>query len=178
MVDFNLNGFNVEKIINNGLRAPVALSFLPDNRMLLLEKGCEIFIVDPNSGEKEPYLDISNIVNSDSERGLLEIAIPPDFDPDREGKNLIYLYYTRAGKTNRAVIASFEHKEGSGGLSSRAARSSENILWTDTDGYISCCHYGGGLDFGPDGKIWLTTSDKFSTTNKGEGRARRRCQPA
>ena len=59
--------------------------------------------------------------------------------------------------------------EGAGGLASTADAGSEVILWTDTDGYSSCCHYGGGLDFGPDGKIWLTTSDKFNTTNSGEG---------
>ena len=43
------------------------------------------------------------------------------------------------------------------------------MIWQDTDGYIACCHYGGGLDFGIDGKLWLTTSDKFQSTTPGEG---------
>ena len=170
MVDFNLDGFANEGVITSGLTAPIALTFLPDNRMLLLEKGGQIFIADPNSGQKSLYLDISNIVNSGQERGLLEIAIPPDFDPDAaSGNNEIYLFYTRSGNTNRAVIASYKHMENSGGLSSAARRNSETILWTDTDEYVSCCHYGGGLDFGPDGKLWLTSSDKFNTSNGGEG---------
>ncbi|EDX84733.1 PKD domain protein [Synechococcus sp. PCC 7335] len=170
MVDFNLDGFVNEQVITGGLAAPIALGFLPDNRMLLLEKGGQIFIADPNSGQKSLYLDISNIVNSGNERGLLEIAIPPDFDPDpASGNNEIYLFYTRSGNTNRAVIASFEHNELSGELSSQADANSETILWTDVDGYVSCCHYGGGLDFGPDGKLWLTSSDKFNTSNGGEG---------
>ena len=169
MVDFNLDGFVNEEVITSGLAAPIALTFLPDNRMLLLEKDGKIFIADPNSGQKSLYLDISNIVNSGNERGLLEIAIPPDFDPEAIGKNEIYLFYTRSGNTNRAVIASFEHDELSGGLSSRANANSETILWTDVDEYVSCCHYGGGLDFGPDGKLWLTSSDKFNTSNDGEG---------
>ena len=38
------------------------------------------------------------------------------------------------------------------------------MIWEDTDGYLACCHYGGGLDFGIDGKLWLTTSDKFQST--------------
>ena len=170
MVDFNLNGFVNESVITSGLTAPIALTFLPDNRMLLIEKSGQVLIADPNSGQKSLYLDISNIVNSGQERGLLEIAIPPDFDADAaSGRNLLYLFYTRSGNTNRAVIASFEHGELSGGLSSKANANSETILWTDTDGYVSCCHYGGGLDFGPDGKIWLTSSDKFNTSNGGEG---------
>ena len=98
MVDFNLDGFANEGVITSGLTAPIALTFLPDNRMLLLEKGGQIFIADPNSGQKSLYLDISNIVNSGQERGLLEIAIPPDFDPDAaSGNNEIYLFYTRSG---------------------------------------------------------------------------------
>lgn len=173
MANFNLDGFTNESVIDSGLIQPIALGFLPDNRMLVLEKNGVISIADPNSGDKSPYLDISNIVNSDQERGLLEIAIPPDFDPSKAGKNQIYLYYTRipVNETEEAyaVIGSFTHRERSGGLSSRADRGSENILWTDTDGYVSCCHYGGGLDFGPDGKLWLTSSDKFNTSNAGEG---------
>ncbi len=170
MANFNLDGFVNEGIITSGLAAPIALGFLPDNRMLLLEKSGQIFIADPNSGAKSLYLDISNVVNSGQERGLLEIAIPPDFDPlSTDGKNLIYLFYTRSADTNRAVIGSFAHEERSGGLSSEASANSEKILWTDTDGYVSCCHYGGGLDFGPDGKVWLTSSDKFNTSNGGEG---------
>ncbi len=173
MANFDLDGFVNQEVITSGLVAPIALGFLPDNRMLLLEKRGQILIVDPNSGHRSLYLDISNTVNSDQERGLLEIAIPPDFDPlSTRGKNLIYLFYTRSGTTNNpnhAVIASYEHEELSGGLSSKANATSGKILWTDTDGYVSCCHYGGGLDIGPDGKLWLTSSDKFNTSNNGEG---------
>ncbi len=169
MPEFNLDGFANEGVITNGLGAPIALGFLPDNRMLVLEKGGKIFIADPNSGQKSLYLDISGRINSAQERGLLDIAIPEDFDPNVPGKNQIYLFYTRAAGTNRAVIASFDHNEASGGLSSTASANSETILWTDTDPIDTCCHYGGGLDFGPDGKIWLTSSDKFNTSNVGEG---------
>ncbi len=169
MANFNLDGFVNEDVITSGLTAPIALGFLPDNRMLLLEKSGQVLIADPNSGAKALYLDISNIVNSGQERGLLELAIPSDFDPSSNGQNLIYLFYTRSANTNRAVISSFVHEEGSGGLSSTANANSEQILWTDTDGYVSCCHYGGGLDIGPDGKLWLTSSDKFNTSNGGEG---------
>jgi hypothetical protein len=167
--NFDLSDFSNESIISGTLTAPIALGFLPDNRMLVLEKGGQILIADPNNGNNQVYLDISGIVNSGQERGLLEIAIPPDFNPSAaSGKNVIYLFYTRGSSTNRAVIGKFTHNENSGGLTSRADANSEQILWTDTDGFVSCCHYGGGLDFGPDGNIWLTSSDKFNTSNARE----------
>ncbi|MEO1205509.1 MAG: Ig-like domain-containing protein [Pseudomonadota bacterium] len=169
MLDFSLVGFSNETVIGSGLAAPIALGFLPDGRMLVLEKGGEVSIADPETGNKSLYLDISGIVNSQNERGLLEIAIPPDFDPTgATGDNHIYLFYTRSAGTDRGVIGRFEHVEGAGGLSSTADINSEEILWTDTDDLSSCCHHGGGLDFGPDGKLWLTTSDKFNTSNTGE----------
>ncbi len=170
MANFDLTGFVNQTVISGGLTAPIALAFLPDGRMLVVEKGGQIFIADPETGTKENYLNIAGIINSGNERGLLEIAISPDFDPTgQNGDNHIYLFYTRSAGTNAGVIGRFEHQENAGGLTSRAVASSEEILWTDTDGLSGCCHYGGGLDFGPDGKLWLTTSDKFNTTNPGEG---------
>ena len=169
---FPLEGFVNESVISEGLTAPIALEFLPDGRMLVLEKSGEILIADTNGGNAQTYLDISNIVNSGQERGLLDVAVPANFNPNSgSGTNFIYLFYTRSSNTNRAVIGRFEHIENGGGLASNADGNSETILWTDTDGFVGCCHYGGGLDFGPDGKLWLTSADKFNTTNGGEGPA-------
>ena len=160
---FSLDGFVDEGVVTSGLGQPVSLEFLPDNRILLLEKTGTIYIVDPESGEKSLYLEIQNI-NSGSERGLLDIAIDPDF----ANNGYIYLFYTPASPA-AAQIVRYHHEENSGGLTSTASLSSATVLWQDTDGYISCCHYGGGLDFGPDGKLWLTSSDKFTSSAPGEG---------
>lgn len=144
---------------------PISMTFLPDNRMLLLSKDGEIRIVDPETGSNSIYMTINNI-DAGQERGLLDITLDPDF----ENNGYFYLYYTPNNPEN-ARIARFEHQENSGGLTSAGALSSEFTVWEDTDGYPACCHYGGGLDFGPDGKLWLTTSDKFLSTTPGEGAA-------
>ena len=160
---FSLTGFADQSVVSSGLNQPITVEFLPDNRMLVLEKDGTIWIADPESGNKQVYMQLTNI-NSGQERGLLDITLDPDFSSN----GYFYLFYTPSNPS-KASIARFEHQDNAGSLTSRGDLSSETQIWQDTDGYLSCCHYGGGLDFGPDGKIWLTSSDKFATSNPGEG---------
>ncbi len=148
----------VSEDVATGLSQPVSMAFLPDGRILIVEKTGGIRIGDPSTVPMTtaPYLTLANI-NSGAERGLLDIALDPDFATNGH----LYVYYT-PGSPERARISRFTHIEHQGGTTSRADLSSEvGPLWEDTAGYTSCCHFGGGLDFGPDGKLWLTTGDKF-----------------
>jgi hypothetical protein len=163
---YSLDGFTDQSVLG-GLTVPISMAFMPDGRMLVLEKDGTIFIADPNSGAQSVYMQLNN-VNFGQERGLLDIALAPDFDPQVPGADYFYLYYTPLSPTH-ARIARFTHQENSGGLTSRGDLASEFQVWQDTDGYVTCCHYGGGLDFGPDGKLWLTTADKFTAPAIGEG---------
>ncbi len=165
--ELSLTGFEEDTIISSGLGQPISLTFLPDNRMLVVQKSGEIMIADPNTGDMELYMDVNNALGGledGQERGVLDIALDPDFEQNGH----FYLYYTASSPAN-AVIARFTHEENSGGLTSSGDIDSRTVLWTDTDEWGACCHYGGGLDFGPDDKLWLTTSDKFTASNFGEG---------
>lgn len=161
-----LSSFADEVVISGGLSQPISMAFLPDGRQLILQKGGMIWITDPDSGALSPYMQLTNL-NSGGERGLLDITLAPDFDPTAPGDDYFYLYYTPASP-QFARIARFAHLENEGGLASRGDLNSQVLIWQDTDGYLTCCHYGGGLDFGPDGKLWLTASDKFTAVNPGE----------
>ncbi|GIG55125.1 PQQ-dependent sugar dehydrogenase [Demequina activiva] len=153
----SLEGFSDEAVLTTGLNQPISLDFLPDGRMLVLEKGGQIKIGNPATVPMvtEVYLTLQDITIN-AERGLIDIAISPDFASTGE----FFLYYTPTS-TQRARIARFDHVENTGGTTSRGDLSSEFVVWEDTTGYTSCCHYGGGLDFGPDGNLWLTVGDKF-----------------
>ena len=160
-------GFVLEEVLVD-LDQPIGVRFLPDGRMLLLFKKGRIEIVDVGASpvQSSEYLDLNDAAHSSGiefggERGLLDIAIDPGFssDPGSSSDAFIYLFYTPAFGSSR--IARFTHQENSGGLTSTADPTSEVALWQDTEGYDSCCHYGGGLDFGPEGNLWLTTGDHF-----------------
>jgi glucose/arabinose dehydrogenase/fibronectin type 3 domain-containing protein/uncharacterized protein (DUF2249 family) len=150
------SNFTTETVVS-GLTQPVSIGFLPDGRSLVLQKNGIIVIGDPSTVpmQTETYLEFANI-DSANERGLLEIT----FDPDFATNGYFYLYYTPSAP-QRARISRFTHVENTGGTTSRGDISSEFVVWEDTSGYTSCCHYGGGLDVGPDGKLWLTTGEKF-----------------
>lgn len=168
--EYSLDGFVNEVVLTRAdinsdspFFQPISMTFLPDNRMLLLSKDGIIQIVDPETGANSQYMKINNI-DTGQERGLLDITLDPDF----ANNGYFYVYYT-PNQPKNAQIARFQHQENAGGLTSTGNLASEFTVWQDTDGYLACCHYGGGLDFGPDGKIWLTTSDKFQATTPGEG---------
>ena len=148
-------GFAVEDVLT-GLEQPIAIRFLPDGRMLLVHKKGPILIVDVAADpvQSAEYMNLTagaNGLDSDQERGVLDIAIDPNYPTDP----YIYLFYTpAAGPAGpRARISRFTHQANANGVTSRGVLSSEVILWQDTEGYDSCCHFGGGLDFGPDGNL-------------------------
>lgn len=157
--------FAAEPLLTD-LDQPISMRFLPDGRLLLLQKKGRIQVVDvlADTVSAATYMDLTDPAHTDGlqftqERGLLDIAIDPDFP----ASPYIYLLYTPASGPNgeRMRVSRFTHIENAGGLNSRGDVTTEVPLWEDTDGYDSCCHFGGGLDFGPEGNLWITTGDHF-----------------
>jgi glucose/arabinose dehydrogenase len=155
--------FAVEDVLT-GLEQPIAIRFLPDGRMLLVHKKGPIWIVNvqTNPVQSAVYMDLTAAAHGldfDQERGVLDIAIDPAFPT----QPYIYIFYTptTGPAGGRARVSRFTHLQNAGGVASRGDLTSEVILWQDTQGYDSCCHFGGGLDFGPDGHLWLATGDHF-----------------
>jgi len=92
------DGFADAKVAD--VPAPTAFDFTPDGRMLVTSKPGQLYVVD--DGQRTVALDLADpngdeneddsTVCSNSERGLLGVALDPDFrDP---GRKYVYLYYT------------------------------------------------------------------------------------
>lgn len=81
-------GFSHETIASGFTRATAA-AFLPDGRILVAEKTGEVKVVDNGTVLPAPLIDLPN-VNSYGDRGLLGLAVDPNFADN----NYIYLAYT------------------------------------------------------------------------------------
>jgi glucose/arabinose dehydrogenase len=73
-------------------QAPVYVAAAPGFPRLLfvVEQGGRVVVLRSGHRRRRPFLDISSLVSSGGERGLLSIAFPPDYPQSRR----FYVYYT------------------------------------------------------------------------------------
>jgi glucose/arabinose dehydrogenase len=140
-----LQGFQ-EDLLVYGLNHPVAAEYSPDGRLFILEKGGNIRISKNGVLLRKPFLKLR--VNDIFERGLLGLAIDPDF----LNNHFIYIYRTTSPSSPKNRVERYTAKSDVGSLSSR------KVLITDIRS-DNGQHNGGGLRFGPDGKLYISTGD-------------------
>ncbi|MEM9804247.1 MAG: DUF4347 domain-containing protein, partial [Cyanobacteria bacterium P01_D01_bin.56] len=152
-----------KELVFAGIQEPMDMVFLPDGQMLFIQKNGVIQIADPNASTPTPqvYLDLSSRIQGGAEAGLLSIELDPDF----ETNNYFYIYWSQKknlfadpstpqySADSEYRITRFTH----GGNAPVA--DSEFVVYTKP-GLVSRHHDGGGLSFGPDGKIYLTVGDE------------------
>lgn len=86
----NLNGsFSGETLIS-GLTRPTAIDFAPDGRMFVAQQNGVVRVYQNGSLLSQPFIDISARVNNVQDRGLLGLAVHPQFPT----QPYVYLLYT------------------------------------------------------------------------------------
>lgn len=129
--------------------APIGLSSDPGNgnRLFVAERKGQI--VEFKEGAISPFADISAVVGCCSgEQGLLSVALAPDFD----SSGRLYVDYTDKGEPGSIHVAELR-ADGSGAPFS----SLRNLLTIPHPGNNN--HYGGQLQFGPEGLLYISTGD-------------------
>jgi len=129
-----------------GLSFPTNMAFLPDGTMLLTEKETGSVRVVTPGGEiaERPFITVPVI--PDAERGLLGIAVHPDF----EREPWIYLYFSDPSDgLNRLVRVRADGEV--------AASEPETLL--DGISAVAGYHNGGDLAFAPDGTLFVSLGE-------------------
>ncbi len=137
----------------SGLASPTAMAFAPDWRIFVLQHSGALRVVQNNTLLATPALTLT--VDSAGERGLLGIALDPNFATN----NFVYLYYTRTTTPRRNRVSRFTF---SGNTISPAT---EQVI-LDLDPLTSATnHNGGALHFGSDGKLHIAVGDNATGSN-------------
>jgi glucose/arabinose dehydrogenase len=146
-------------LVASGLDSPVDLQSAGDTRLFVVEQPGVIRVLDSGALLPEPFLDLRTEVGSQgNEQGLLGLAFHPHFADN----GFFFVNYTDA--SGDTVISRFHISDDP----NRADPSSETILLTYDQPYPN--HNGGGMAFGPDGFLYISSGDGGSAGDP-EGRA-------
>jgi aldose sugar dehydrogenase len=136
-----------------GLSFPVAIAFLPDGRWLVTEKGgysgpteSQIHLFDAN-GQKQAQPFATLQVDSTFERGLLGIAVDPQFADN----HYVYIYYSKPGDPVVNTTLRYTERDGLG--------TEPTVIFEAPVITGAGNHNGGNLHFGPDGKLYISIGE-------------------
>ncbi len=123
-------GFFTAQTLATGFLQPTTVDQLPDGRYLVAERAGIIRLVNKDgSVAGTPFLDIRDMVNQVGvDRGLMSIAIPPDFAQTRQ----IYLAYTYDPPEVQGLTGN-GGPDGEGARVARVTRITVNANWTAAD---------------------------------------------
>jgi uncharacterized repeat protein (TIGR01451 family) len=138
--------------IATGLDSPVAITNAHDGsgRLFITLQDGRVMLHDGCVVHLTPFLDISSLVLSGGERGLLSIAFHPSFP----ATPYFYVYYTRLGD-GALVIARYRVSVGNPNLADPAS----GVILLVIPHPVNGNHNGGQLQFGPDGYLYIGTGD-------------------
>ena len=139
---------------------PVEIANANDSRLFIVEKGGIIKILNANGTvNPTPFLNISTLVGSGGERGLLGLAFAPDYTTSGR----FYVNYTDNTSTTEpnTIIARYTVSE-----NPDIANSTETRLLTISQPFSN--HNGGKLAFGTDDFLYIATGDGGSGGDPGD----------
>lgn len=158
-------------VLAKGLDRPWAVEPLPDGSFLVTEKPGRMRIISPKGEIGEPLNGLLPVgqggVSTDSGQG----GMPPITARGQGG--LLDVVLSPKFKNDRTIYWSFsEQREGGSGTSvargvlSRDKKSLEGVkvIFRALPTYENGLHFGSRLAFGRDGKLYVTTGDRFDRT--------------
>ncbi|MBA4146218.1 MAG: glucose sorbosone dehydrogenase [Cytophaga sp.] len=145
------SGFSQERVANN-ISNPTVMAIASDGRIFVAQQQGILRVIKKGSLLTTPFITLS--VNSTGERGLIGIALDPDFATN----HFVYLYYTLPD-ASRNRLSRFT-------ANGDVAVPNSEVVVLDFDPLSTASnHNGGALAFGPDGKLYVAIGDNAKGSN-------------
>ncbi|WP_025665243.1 PQQ-dependent sugar dehydrogenase [Aquimarina megaterium] len=147
-----------KEIIIDSLKHPWSIAFLSEDEVLISEKDGDLVKVNLISKEKRSIkgfprdlTDSIRVITGGDNSGIFEVLLDPDFNNNK------YVYLSYAAKRKG---------EGSATKVVRAVLKNDSLVTIKTlleAGPFTreYFHYGGGMTFGPDGKLYITIGERL-----------------
>lgn len=131
-----------------GFSSAIEITHANDSRLFVVQQGGLIRILNSNGTvNATPFLNLSSLVSSGGERGLLGLAFHPDYATNG------YFFVNYTNTSGNTVIARYSVNPSNPDI----ANTSATILMTISQPYSN--HNGGSLKFGTDGYLYIGMGD-------------------
>jgi len=171
--DDNGGGMNTDNeftldLVADGLFSPLVFIEAPDNtdRQFIVDQAGQIYIFTDSAMVETPFLDISDRVVVEGEKGLLGLAFHPDF----ASNGRFFLYYS--GPLSPAGPEGWDHtnyvSEFTVAPGEDVADPASEVVLLAMD-HPQGNHNAGMLAFGPDGYLYISVGDGGGGNDNGPG---------
>jgi glucose/arabinose dehydrogenase len=136
------------------ISSATTMALVPDGRIFVAQQNGALRVIKNGALLTTPFLTVP--VTSTDERGLLGVAIDPNFAVNR----FVYVYYTAASP----VVNRVSRFRADASNPDVAEAGSETIIFNNIPSQ-SGYHNGGALSFGPDGKLYFAVGENHTSSN-------------
>jgi aldose sugar dehydrogenase len=150
--------FDVVTVVE-GLQNPWSLAFLPDGKMLVTERPGRLRVLNADGKLSEPVAGLP-AVDARGQGGLLDVALDPGFAKN----SVIYWSFAepKEARANNTAVARGKF------VDDPAAPRVEDVqvIYHQTPSLVSTLHFGGRLNFGRDGTLFVTQGERSITEGR------------
>ena len=148
------SGFTRDQNFVTSLDSATAFAQAPDGRFFVAQQGGALRIVQNGVLLTTPFITLT--VDQQGERGLLGVALDPDFATNR----LVYLYYTTPESGTHNRISRFTANSATPNIVSVGSE----LRIADLPALSGATnHNGGAMHFGSDGKLYVAVGDNANS---------------
>lgn len=150
----------VAKLVASGLSRPVDIVAAGDGnaRLFVVEQTGQIRILEGRTLLPAPFLDLTTLISTGNERGLLGLAFHPAYAVNRA----FYVFYTALD--GALTVARYLRDP----LDPRLADPGSGAVVLSVPHGSFANHNGGKLAFGPDGHLYISTGDGGGRGDPGQ----------
>lgn len=138
---------------------PWAMTFLPDGRALVTEKGGAVWLLGTD-GKKRGQISGVPSVQARGQGGLGDVILHPNF----ASNGVVYLSYVERDGNDRSLSGAAVQRATLSLTDSGGSLSGGEIIWRQVPKVTGNGHYGHRMAFSPDGYLFITSGERQKFT--------------